>query len=154
MTEQPYTSDDLTAEAARQYAALAEDPDFMGVGEMMQDSAVTSLAPQHTAEDIDGQSNDADGVTWRQLLPFEADASEAYDLAQNRVYDLIRGAADVSAWAVQLGADQLQPEDHTLTVGGDGRPLVRLHCAFAPEVDDAARAAFMNGLGQLVAECL
>ncbi|MEU0978495.1 hypothetical protein ABZ488_04690 [Streptomyces griseus] len=150
MTAQPYTLDDLTTEAARQHAALTRDPDFMGVGEMMYNSAVASLAPQH----IDGQPNDADGVTWRQLLPFEADASEAYDLAQNRVYDLIRDAADVSAWAVQLGADGLQPEDHTLTVGGDGRPLVRLHCAFAPELDDAARAAFMLGLGQTLTDGL
>ncbi|MFJ4837137.1 PAS domain-containing protein [Streptomyces sp. NPDC088746] len=152
MTDQPYTPADLIAEAARQHATLSEDAEFMCVGEMMQDSEVASLAPQHTAEDIDGQPNDADGVTWQQLLPLEADACEAYDLAQNRIYDLIRGAADVSAWAVQLGADGLQPEDHTLTVEGDGRPLVRVHVAFAPELNDDARAAFILGLGRDLTE--
>ena len=45
MTDRPYTDDDLRAEAARQHAALTEDPDFMGVGEQMQDQEIESLLP-------------------------------------------------------------------------------------------------------------
>ncbi|MEU2402779.1 hypothetical protein ABZ609_00335 [Streptomyces rubiginosohelvolus] len=136
MTEQPYTSDDLTAEAARQHHALTQNPNVLG---QMLDATIPSTIVE------DGDT----GLTWDEAL----NCGE-FDKPARAIADLIRGAADVSAWAVQLGADGLQPEDHTLTVGGDGRPLVRLHCAFAPEVDDAARAAFMNGLGQLVAEGL
>ena len=145
MSDQPpYTIEDLIAEAARQHAVLTKNPDFMGVGEAMQDSAVASLAPQHAAKDIDGQPNDADGVTWQQLLPFEADACEAYDLAQNRVYDLIRDAADLSKWAVNLGARGLEPVDTALVTSSKGEERVRLHFAFAPDMDERRRQAVID----------
>jgi hypothetical protein len=151
MTDRPYTDADLRAEAARQHATLTEDPDFMGVGEMMQDSEVESLAPQHNGQDIDGQPNDADGVTWSQLLPPEADDCEAYDLAQNRIYDLINGAADVSEWAVNLGADGLEPSDeHVITLDADGRPIARIHFAFEPDMDDDMRTALVEGIGHAI----
>jgi hypothetical protein len=153
MDNQPYTDTDLRTEAARQHATLIKDPDFMGVGEMMQDSEVASLAPQHTAEDIDGQPNDADGVTWSQLLPPEADDCEAYDLAQNGIYDLIQGAADVSEWAINLGADGLEPEDHQITVNA-GRPIARIHFAFEPGMSDEMRAALVEGIGEAIADAL
>jgi hypothetical protein len=151
MTERPYTDEDLRAEAARQHATLLEDPDFMGVGEMMQDSEVASLAPQHAAEDIDGQPNDADGATWNQLLPPEADNCEAYDLAQNQIYDLIQSAADVSEWAVNLGADGLEPSnEHVITIDGSGKPIARIHFAFEPGMDDDMRTALVQGIGQVI----
>ncbi|MFJ8785002.1 hypothetical protein [Streptomyces sp. NPDC102476] len=151
MTDRPYTAVDLRAEAARQHATLTEDPDFMGVGEMMQDSEVESLAPQHNGQDINGQPNDADGVTWSQLLPPEADDCEAYDLAQNRIYDLINGAADVSEWAVNLGADGLEPSDeHVITLDVGGRPIVRIHFAFEPDMDGDMRTALVEGIGQAI----
>ncbi|MFB4424833.1 hypothetical protein C5F59_027605 [Streptomyces sp. QL37] len=135
MADQPYTPADLIAEAARQHATLAEDPDFMGVGEAMEDQPCPA-----TDEAGPGLH------TWGDL------ANDEYTEAQNKIHDLITGAADVSAWAVQLGADNLQPEDHTLTVDGDGQPLVRLHVAFAPALDNGARQAFMLGLGQTLAD--
>lgn len=132
MSDQPYTTADLIAEAARQHAGLIEDPDFVGVGEAMQDSEVCP----------------GGGVTWGEF------STETSDVAQNQIHDLITGAADVSAWAVQLGADGLQPEDHTLSVDADDRPLVRLHCAFAPDLDDAARTSFVAGLARVLANGL
>lgn len=144
MSDQPYTINDLIAEAARQHAALTEDPDFVGVGEQMQDSEVASLTPQHTTEDIDGQPNDADGATWQQLLPPEADACEAYDLAQNQIYDLITGAADLSKWAVNLGAHGLEPVDTALVTSSKGEERVRLHFAFAPDMDESRRQAVID----------
>jgi hypothetical protein len=150
MTDRPYTDTDLRTEAARQHATVTEDPDFVGVGERMQDSEVASLAPQHTAEDIDGQPNDADGVTWSQLLPPEADACEAYDLAQNRIYDLIQGAADVSEWAVALGADQLQPStEHEITIEA-GRPVARIHFAFEADMPEDMRTSLVEGIGDAI----
>lgn len=143
MTALPYTHADLRAEAARQHHTLIADPDFMGTGEMMQDSAVASLAPRPTAEDIDGQPNKA-GITWMQLLPLEADGCEAYDLAQNRIHDLINGAADTSAWAVSLGVDGLEPSPDTCDVQGDDRPLVRIHFAFDKNMPADARTEFIT----------
>lgn len=143
MPDQPYTTTDLIAEAIRQHAGLAEDPDFTGVGEAMEDSVVDSTDDGTCARQ-----------TWNELLvaPTPNDEYEAYSTAQQKIHDLITGAADVSAWAVQLGADGLQPEDHTLSVDGDGKPLVRLHCAFHPDLDDAARTAFVSGLAQVLAD--
>lgn len=132
MSDQPYTTADLIAEAARQHAGLIEDVEFMGVGERMQGSEVCP----------------GGGVTWDEF------STETFDVAQDQIHDLINGAADVSAWAVQLGVDGLQPEDHTLSVDGDGKPLVRLHCAFHPDLDDAARTAFVAGLARVLANGL
>ncbi|MFD9545449.1 hypothetical protein [Streptomyces sp. NPDC060022] len=112
MTNLPYTHADLHAEAARQPATLTEDPDFMGIGEQMDGHLIPS-----TDDGLGGMSWDG--------LP-----DEHFNDAQRKIDDLIGGAADVSAWAVQLGVDGLQPEDHTLSVDSDGRPLVRLHVAF------------------------
>ncbi|MER8158123.1 hypothetical protein [Streptomyces sp. NPDC094472] len=141
-TETPYTEDDLRAEAAAQHAVLTEDPDFMGVGEQMDDDIVTST------------ETDGGGRTWSELLPYEADGGEAYNSAQRKVHDLIRGAADVSEWAVNLGADGLEPDGHTLQLGidpGDGdQPRVRLHFAFAPDMTDADRDRFVMRLGRAI----
>ncbi|MGW3428927.1 hypothetical protein ACWDHW_13365 [Streptomyces melanosporofaciens] len=141
-TELPYTEDDLRAEAAAQHAVLTEDPDFMGVGEQMDDDIVEST------ESTDG------GRTWSQLLPFETDEGEAYNTAQRKIHDLIRSAADVSEWAVNLGADGLEPSPNTLTLDGDDTPLVRLHLAFHPDMDEDARAGFTTALGRAVADAI
>ena len=64
------------------------------------------------------------------------------------------GAADVSEWAVNLGADGLQPDAHTLQLGedpGDGdRPRVRMHFAFHPDMPDADRDHFVMALSKVV----
>ncbi|MEV5082887.1 hypothetical protein AB0K74_30065 [Streptomyces sp. NPDC056159] len=83
-----------------------------------------------------------------------AQSGEAYNTVQRKIHALINGAADVSKWAVDLGADGLEPEDHTLTVDGDDTPLVRLHCAFSPDIDDRARIAFMTRLASVMANAL
>lgn len=147
MTERPYTDDDLRAEAARQLATLGEDPDFMGVGEQMEDALVA-----HTDLTDDGESS----LTWSELLvPEGAGASyEAFGEAQRKIHDLINGAADVSEWAINLGADGLEPTGHTIQLGvdpGDGdRPRVRLHFAFHPDMPDADRDHFAMALSKVV----
>lgn len=127
MSETPYTENDLRTEAARQHAELTEDPDFTGTGERMSDS------PAHA----DGRSD----TTWSRLLDPEGDYSDAYSEAQQKVHDLITGAADVSEWAVNLGADGLEPDDHALDAG---KNRVRVHFAFAPDISDADRADIVD----------
>jgi len=149
MTDHPYTDDDLRAEAARQHAVLAEDPDFMGVGEQMQGQEVTP----------------GGGVAWGD---FNDETSGA---AQRRIHDLIDGAADISDWAVALGADGLEPDPRAVTIDRNDRshitlhmtthrlddvqPLVRAHFAFAPDVVDAGTRLFiLTRLGQLLGQAI
>jgi hypothetical protein len=124
VTDRPYTDADLRAEAAAQHAVLTDDPDFMGVGEGMQDSIVAST------------ESDSGGKTWAELLPYAADGGKAYNDAQRKIHALIPGA-DVSEWAVNLGADGLTPDPRALDAG-DRR--VRVHFAFAPDISDDDRA--------------
>lgn len=147
-TELPYTDTDLRAEAASQYAGLTEDPDFMGVGEAMQDRLVPSTAVEPDSDDT--------GSTWEELLPYDSGygENEAYNAAQRKIHDFIRGAADVSEWAVDLGADGLEPSTDQVTVNGDDRPIVRVHFAFDPAMPTAARSAVVAGLGQALADLL
>lgn len=127
MGGRPYTDEDLRTEAARQHATLIEDPDFMGIGEQMEDAPVPSTD--------DGDTS----LTWTQLLvPQGAAASyEAFGAAQRQIHDLINSAADVSDWAVNLGADNLQPDPRALDAG---KHRIRVHFAFAPDISDADRA--------------
>lgn len=146
-TGRPYTDEDLRAEAARQLAASMTDPDFMGIGEQMQDSEVASLSPHYQPQDIDGQPNDADGPTWDDICD-----QEQFGEAQRAIDDLLGKAADVSDWAINLGADGLEPSDeHLITVNADNgveRPIARIHFAFEPGMPEELRTAFVQGIGQ------
>lgn len=128
VTDRPYTDADLRHEAASQHAALTEDPDFGSVGEGMQDAYVGSTL------------NGDDGHTWAELLPYEADGGEAYNAAQRKIHDLVSGA-DVSEWAVNLGADALEPDPRALDAG---KSRVRIHFAFAPDISDDDRADLIS----------
>lgn len=130
MTDRPYTDDDLRAEAARQHASLTEDPDFVGVGEQMQGQEVTP----------DG------GVAWDDFR------EETFGAAQRSVHELITGAADVSEWAVNLGADGLQPLGEQLTAHTQDGPWFRLHFAVRPDMPDGMRRALVEGVGHEIAK--
>lgn len=143
MTDQPYTDADLRAEAAMQYDELTTDPDFMGVGESMQDTAVESTHPDPDAE------NDT-GRTWGELLPYQDDDGKAYAAAQEKIHDLISGAADLGEWAVNLGADGLEPEGRALNPDAG----VRIHFAFDPTVPDDVQRAWIDGIHHAIREGL
>lgn len=138
MTDRPYTDDDLRAEAARQHATLAEDPDYMGVGEQMDDRFVRYevVDPEH------GDLMPPPGTPrWNELGEHE------FDVAQNQIHDLINGAADVSEWAVNLGADGLEPDEHVVTAGEN---RVRVHFAFAADMSDDDRADIVSQFAAFV----
>ena len=140
MTDRPYTDADLRAEAARQHAELTEDPDYSDVGNGMWDEVVPSTG--------DGLG----GSNWGRLLDQEADDNAAYSEAQRRIYGLITGAADVSEWAVNLGADNLQPTAHLIEIEGpDGGVAVRLHFAFDPDMPGGIRDEVVNDLVRAIA---
>lgn len=128
--DRPYTDADLRAEAARQHAGLTEDPDFMGVGEQMQGQEVTP----------DG------GVAWDDFR------DETFEAARRSIHDLIAKAADTSRWAVDLGADGLEPHDRTLTSGGEQTGF-RVHFAFNPGLTDSQRNAVINYVDHLISDC-
>lgn len=145
MTDRPYTDEDLRTEAARQHYVATLDPDFMGIGEQMDgrfiSSSVDDPDPEQGAEPVTGR-------TWDSLNP------EEFGKAQRAVDDLLGKAADLSDWAINLGADDLEPEDHSITVNGDDRPIARIHFAFEPGMPDEMRTALVEGIGQAIADAL
>ena len=135
MTDRPYTDADLRAEAAHQHSILTTEVDFMGIGEAM-----------------DGSEIDSTGTTWDQLGDGE------FDTAQRAIDDLLGKAADVSEWAINLGADGLEPDGHTFQLGAQGpsdddpdMPFVRLHFAFNPAATDEERDRFVMQLTKVIA---
>lgn len=133
MTDQPYTDTDLRAEATRQHADLTRDPDYMGVGEQMEGQEVTPGGE----------------INWDDYR------DETFEAAQRSIHDLLTGAADVSQWAIDLGADGLEPTEHTIQLGVDpedgDRPRIRMHFAFSPDMDDDARTQFVMALSRAIA---
>lgn len=64
---------------------------------------------------------------------------EAIDEACDEIVTLLDGAADVSDWAITLGAARLRPvRTHAVRLTTGGYP-VAVHIAIDPELTDAAR---------------
>ncbi|MDX3230549.1 hypothetical protein [Streptomyces sp. ME19-01-6] len=139
MTDHPYTNDDLRAEAARQHKTLTEDPDFMGIGEQMEDGIVPSTREAGAPR------------SWDSVLRLNADDYDEFEKAQRKIHDLIDGAADVSEWAINLGADGLQPISGNLNIkDSHGDDRVRLHLAFAPDMDQDTRKAVIERIADAI----
>ncbi|WP_329330828.1 hypothetical protein OIU81_03225 [Streptomyces sp. NBC_01454] len=139
MPDKPYTDNDLRAEAARQHAALTGYPEFMCVGEQMADGIV--------------ESTQEDGAprNWDSVLRLNADDYEQFDAAQRQVHDLITRAADLSKWAVNLGADGLDPVTGNLNIKDSvGEDRVRIHFAFAPDMDQATRREIVDRIADAI----
>lgn len=131
MPEPVYAPADLRAEAARQHFELTQDPDHMSVGESMGTETVPSTNRTRT---------------WEQLLPDDADDGEAYRTATDAVHDLISGAANLSAWAVELGVDGLKPSETAFTISSGEQPIGRIHLAFGPGMSHEMRTGLIEGI--------
>ena len=138
-TATPYTDEDLRHEAARQLLLSVEDPDFMGIGERMDGTPIPS-----TVVDLEPETGEPLEMSraWSHL------PREDFDAAQRSIDELLTCAADTSDWAINLGADGLEPHGRALDAG-DG-PRFRVHFAFAKDMSDDDRndlisqfAAFM-----------
>ncbi|WP_405479974.1 hypothetical protein [Streptomyces anulatus] len=112
MPEKPYTDEDLQAEAARQIKYTLDNVETDGLLEA-------------STYDL------GNGRRWEELP--EGDWREAL----RSIDELVEGAADVSEWAVNLGADGLEPDSRALDAG---ERRVRVHLAFAPDISDDDRA--------------
>ncbi|MET8404478.1 hypothetical protein [Streptomyces sp900116325] len=127
MTDQPYTIDDLRDAAALMHYSLTIHPNPADA------DAVLSGHPAWDHVEVGGDEED-------QL--------------RESVVELVSRAADVSAWAVNLGADGLQPEEHQITLGADEKPIARIHFAFEPGMPDEMRTALVEGIGEAIADHL
>jgi hypothetical protein len=129
-TSRPYTDADLRTEAARQHALSTEDPDFMGISERMEGSKIPSRGD----------------FQWDQLD--DAD----FDTAQRAIDDLLTGAADVSEWAIALGAAGLTPLTEigiALTTGGYS---IAVQIAADPGLTDDAREELIAELSKAITD--
>ncbi|TVL89821.1 hypothetical protein [Streptomyces sp. SAJ15] len=129
MTDRPYTDEDLRVTASSIVA-----------------SAVRGITPSEIADRMDRDyiqstnPGDGSGRTWEQLLNIE------FLAARQQIDDFIRDAADVSEWAISLGADGLEPISESLTIGERGR----LHLAFTPDTSQVARVHAVSLLAKAI----
>lgn len=127
--DRPYTDADLRAEATRQHYLATIDLDFMGIGEQMAGTPVSSMAV-----DLEDEIGEPLVLckTWDQF------SRDDFDAAQRAIDDLLSGAADVSGWAINLGADGLVPHGAVVEQGA-GEYRMRLHFAFSPALPEETR---------------
>jgi hypothetical protein len=136
MPHQPYSTNDLRVEAAHCREAISRPPTVDEIKRSLRGTYIDS----HRTKEGEG------GATWGDLLD-EAGVT----VVSRRIDNLITGAADVSAWAVNLGADGLEPIHGSLNIqdkAGDDR--VRLHFAFAPDMDQATRKAVIDQVADVI----
>ena len=130
--DRPYTDADLRAEAARQYHELTEDPDHGCVGEGMTNSVIHSRA------------------NWNSKAWWHSLNEDDRDLAQDAIHDLISGAADVSEWAVTLGAAGLTPHEPYAIRSVTGEWEVAVQVATTGQLTDDARAELLPAIREAV----
>lgn len=137
MADLPYTTEDLRTEAGLALSALVHLPTVEEIATSLRQSYVPHL---HA---------DGDHATWGDLLDENGLTEAARQISEQMI-----PAAPVGEWAVNLGADGLQPTGDCFSMQGDGQPILRVHFAFTPDMPEDARQAFINGVGQLIANHL
>lgn len=126
MPDRPYTDEDLRAAAALMHYAL-------------------TIAPNPA---------DADSVLSGHAAWVHVEVgSDDEDQLRESVVELVSSAANTSEWAVDLGADGLQPDEHQITLGA-GKPIARIHFAFEPDMPDEMRTSLVEGIGEAIADVL
>ncbi|MEC3993976.1 hypothetical protein VSR01_10645 [Actinacidiphila sp. DG2A-62] len=137
-TDRPYTDADLRAAAMDQHAAALRDPDFTGIGEQLQGRYVHF----EVVDQDHGDMMPPPGTPRWDELP-----EDDFAAAQRAIDDLLAKAAPISEWAINLGADGLEPSSNVLGIEAGDTPIVRVHMAFHPDMDQAARNEFAMQLG-------
>jgi hypothetical protein len=130
MTDRPYTDTDLRTEAGLALDALVHLPTV--------EEIVTSLRQSY----VPHLHADGDLVTWGGLL----DDGELTEAAR-QIHERMIPAAPVGVWAINLGADGLEPGEQQLTLGA-GEPRVRIHFAFAPDMSEGDRRDFVAQIAE------
>lgn len=121
-----YTEEDVRVEAARQYKEILSDADSLSVMERM-----------------------ADRSPWG---PLEEDALAD---AEEKVSSEMKRAADLSRWAVDMGAEALVPAADEVTIRDNtGRAIMRVHFAFEPELTRESQTSVMGSVAQHLSNTL
>lgn len=128
MTDHPYTNADLRATAAEFIA-----------------TAIQGITPSEIADRMDRNyvqstnRGDESRRTWEQLLNGDGLDTTEFLAARQQIDDLIRDAADVSEWAIQLGAAGLTPHPAMACQSTSGRYNVAVQVATANDLLPDAR---------------
>ncbi|WP_432010145.1 hypothetical protein [Streptomyces cucumeris] len=133
MTDRPYTDADLRAEAASCLSALSIRPTPQDIRRSLPDTYIDSHRTPDSGRD----------ATWADVV-----GEDGLDAPAGEIHALVEGAADVSGWAIQLGADGLRPVTHELTWSAGPQPIVRVHFAFHGGVSDEARDYLVQAVGE------
>jgi hypothetical protein len=125
MSDHPFTDDDLRAAAALMHYGLTIEPN-----------------------PADADAALAENPRWVLVEP----GSEDDERLRESTVELVSKAADVSRWAVDIGAEGMEPLDSILSMQTDIGPLVRIHFAVRPDMPEDMRANLVYGLGQEIAK--
>ncbi|RXS78877.1 hypothetical protein EST92_19790 [Streptomyces sp. TM32] len=141
MTDSPYTDEDLRATAASIVA-----------------SAISGITPSEIADRMDRSyvqstgNSGGNGRTWDQLLNRgDLDTTEFLG-ARQQIDDLIRDAADVSEWAIQLGAANLTPHPAMAWLSTTSGYDIAVQVATTPELTDTARDELLSEIHKAIDE--
>ncbi|MGW7617345.1 hypothetical protein ACWGLG_16060 [Streptomyces antimycoticus] len=141
MTDSPHTNADLRATAAEVVATAIREITPSEIADRMDRNYVQSTNP-----------GDGNGRTWAQLLNRgDLDTTE-FLATRQQVDDLIRDAADVSEWAIQLGAANLTPHPAMAWQSTSGRYNVAVQVATANDLIPAARDELITEIRKAVDE--
>ena len=137
MTDRPYTDEDLRAQAALCQSALSTQPTVGDILRWLPGAYVT------------GRSGD----TWGDVLDNTSLAETA-----RKIHELIEqagntvGALNSARWAVDLGADGLEPGARVIDLGWNNGPLMaRIHISYAASMPDDEREQLVTDLSNAIA---
>lgn len=133
----PYNDEDLRTEAGHALSALAHPPTAEEITTSLRHSYIPHLH--------------ADGnlATWGDLL----DETELNQAAR-QIHERMILAAPVGPWAVNLGADGLEPTAHVINLDSPDGPFVRLHLAIHPDMPEADRLRLHAGLKRVITDAI
>jgi len=145
MTEQLYTEVDLDLAAMLQLRQLVADHSPLDVGSRMEHDYIRMVEDPETGGFQPALGSDR----WGELPESE------FDEARHRIHGRIAGAADLSPWAVAMGADELEPSTHVIDLRtGDGI-RARIHFAFGPDMpEDAPRRMLVTLVGEAIRDAV
>ncbi|MFI6491258.1 hypothetical protein [Streptomyces sp. NPDC050564] len=102
-------------------------------GDSLETLTVTETADDHGMDTSD----------WR---------GEDWDAYIDAVWKILRNAPNLTEWAINLGADGLQPDEHQLTWSAGDQPIVRVHLAFHSGMHAEARDYLVTAVGEALHE--
>lgn len=86
-----------------------------------------------------------DAVPWCDFTDLPAESCQ-------HCKEIRMSTPDLSEWAADMAADDLEPGNDAITVDGDGKPIVRILLAFRSDMDARTRSSFVLALGEAIAD--